>query len=61
MKLSKPQLNHDSTQPQPNITLVGLDTKLTFTPPPPPTHTRSWEHLGQILTVWVTLVQATFV
>ena len=61
MKLSKPQLNHDSTQSQPNITLVGLDTKLTFTPPPPPTHTHSWEHLGQILTVWVTLVQATFV
>ena len=28
--LSKPQLNHNSTQPQPNITLVGLDTKMTL-------------------------------
>ena len=34
-KLSKPQLNHNSTQP--NITSVGLDTKMTLhtTPPPP--------------------------
>ena len=29
-KLSKPQLNHNSTQPQPNITLVGLETKKTL-------------------------------
>ena len=32
--LSKLQLHHNSTQPQPNITLVGLDTKLTLHTPP---------------------------
>ena len=31
--LSKPQLNHNSTQP--NITLVGLYTKMTLHPPHP--------------------------
>ena len=37
-KFSKPQLNHNSTQPQRNITLVRLVTKMTLhtTPPPPP-------------------------
>ena len=34
--LSKPQLNHNLTQPQPNKTLVGLDTKMTLHPPPHP-------------------------
>ena len=40
MLLSKPQLIHNSTQPQSNITLVGLDMKMTFqtTPQPHPTH-----------------------
>ena len=28
--LSKPQLNHNSIQPQPNITFVGLDLKMTL-------------------------------
>ena len=31
-QLSKPQLDHNSTQP--NITLVGLDTKITWQTPP---------------------------
>ena len=43
---------------QPNIALVGLDTKMTL-------HTTlnvgSWEHLEQIPTVMVTFVLATFV
>ena len=36
--LPNPQLNHNSTQPQPNITLVGLDTKMTLHTTPPPHH-----------------------
>ena len=28
--LSKSKLNHNSIQPQPNITLVGLDMKMTL-------------------------------
>ena len=35
-KLSKPQLNQNSTQPQRNITLVGLDMKMTLQATPPP-------------------------
>ena len=27
---TKPQINHNATQPQPNITLVGLYTKMTL-------------------------------
>ena len=37
--LSKPQLNHSSTQP--NITLVGIDTKMTLHTPHPTTHRNS--------------------
>ena len=67
-------VNHNSTQPQPNITLVGLDKKMTLHtithPPPPPPHKLnfdktlnvvSWEHLEQIPTIQLTFVQATFV
>ena len=41
IKLSKPQLNHNSTQP--NVTLVGLDMKIILytTPPHPTTHHRN--------------------
>ena len=39
--LSNPQLNHNSAQPQHNITLVGLDMKMTLhATPPPPTETQ---------------------
>ena len=67
-QLSKPQLNHNSTQP--NITLVGLDMTL-HTTPPHPTETQcqqylscywpnfdetsyvgSWEHLKQWHLSW---------
>ena len=34
-ELSNPQLNHNSTQPQPNITLVGLDTEMNLHTTPP--------------------------
>ena len=38
--LWQPQLEHNSTQPQPNITLVGFDMKMTLDkynhPPAPP-------------------------
>ena len=46
--LSKPQLNHNSTQPQPNMTLVGLDMKMTLqtTPPPHPTQTQCQQYLS---------------
>ena len=37
--LSNPQINHNSTQPHPNITVVRLDLKMTLqtTPPTQPT------------------------
>ena len=48
LELSKPQLNHKSTQP--NITLVGLDTKTTLhTTPPPTPHTNSILAISQLL------------
>ena len=49
-KLSKPQLSHNSTQPQFNITLVGLDTKMTLhTTPPHHHHTNSMLAISQLL------------
>ena len=36
--LSKPQLNHNSTQPQSNITLFGLKMKMTLHSPHAPPH-----------------------
>ena len=75
--LSKHQLNHNSTQPQPNITLVGLDTKMTLQTTPPHPHKlniscnwtdfdenlklASWELVEQIPTIKLTFVQLTFV
>ena len=45
--LSKPQCSHNSTQPQPNITLVGLDKKWLCKPPHPshPTETQCLQYL----------------
>ena len=71
--LSKPQLNHNSTQR--NITLSWLDVKMTH---PPETQCQqylscyrpdfdetlndgSWVHLEQIQTVMVTFAQTRFV
>ena len=45
--LSKPQLNHNSTQP--NITLDGLDMKMTLhthPTPPPTTQTQCQQYLS---------------
>ena len=49
--LSKPQINHSSTQPQPNITLVELDTNMTLhtTPPAHPTRHKSMFAISQLL------------
>ena len=33
---TQPKLNHNSTQPQPNIPLVVLDVKMTLHTTPPP-------------------------
>ena len=46
--LSKPQLNDISTQPQYNITLVGLDMKMTLHTTPP-TNTNSMLAISQLL------------
>ena len=71
MILPKPQLNHNSTQPYPNITLVEFDMEMTL-------HITlklschwpdfggtlkedSWEHIEQIPTVAVIFIQATYV
>ena len=42
--LSKPQLNHNLTQT--NITLVGLDVKMTLNTPSHPTETQGQQYLG---------------
>ena len=49
--LSKPQLNHNSTQPQPSISLVGIDTKMTLhtTPSHQPTHRNAMLAIYQLL------------
>ena len=39
--------NDNSTQP--NINLVGLDTKMSLTPPPP--HTNSMSEISQLLLI----------
>ena len=49
---NKKQLNHNSTQPQPNITLVGLDMKMPLhTTPPTPPHTNSMSAISQLLVI----------
>ena len=49
-QLSKPQLNYKSTQPQPNITLVGKAMKMTLhTPHPTTNHTNSMSTITQLL------------
>ena len=58
--LSKPQLNHNSTQPQFNITLVGLDIKITLhTNPPapnPPIETQCLQYIScYLLNLYETL------
>ena len=49
--LSKPQLNHNLTQPQPNITLVGFAMRMTLhNPSPPPPHPpHSMSEISQLL------------
>ena len=49
--LSNSQLNHKTTQPQPNITLLGLDLKMTLHTPPPThaPHTNSISAIFQLL------------
>ena len=42
--LSKSKLNHNSIQPQPNITLVGLDIEIILQTPPPPPATPTHPH-----------------
>ena len=46
--LSSPQLNHNLTQYQPYIPLVGLEMKMTLytTPPPHPTETQWQQYLS---------------
>ena len=45
--LSNPRLNHNSTQPQPKITLVGFDMKMTLHPHPPlTTQTQCQQYLS---------------
>ena len=47
MKLSKPQLNRYSTQPQPNKPLAGLDLRMTLhTPPHHPTQTQYQQYFS---------------
>ena len=60
--LPKPTLNHNSTQPKPNKTLVLLDMKITCYISAVTTR-YGWnsEHLEQIQTVIVMFVQATYV
>ena len=49
--LSKHQLNHNLTQP--NITLVGLDVKMTLrTTSPHPTNRNSMSVISQLLLTW---------
>ena len=75
--LSKPQLNHNSNQPQPNLTKVGFYVKMslhTTKKTPCPQYlicywhyfddilkAGSLENLEQISTVIVTFVEVTFV
>ena len=48
-KLSKPQLNLNLTQPQPNITLVGLDMKYLTTTP----HTNTTRHKNSMAVIHI--------
>ena len=48
-KLSNPQLNYKSTQPQPNVTKVGSHLKMALHTHPPPTKTHCQQYLSCLL------------
>ena len=51
LKLSKPQLNHNSTQPNITLSWVRHENDFAHHPTPPPTHTNSMSAISQLLLI----------